>query len=418
MVNGVSQNYNISQYAPAMRIATSTAVLHKNDVENMVKFLNGQPLGTTEDPSIGRTALDTVPMLALFGAFQGGAALKQNGWNIKNTINNVNAASPYKTRGQAMTAAKEQVSAKFKDVFKKSVAVDPKRGFIGKALDKIPGYKALRGSGFGQMMGQKGTGAGWMAVFDGLMETFTQVVPTFQQLGAEAGFKQLGKSGAKVLGGTVGWVAGDAIGRGAGAAIGTLICPGVGTAIGSFVGGFLGGILGSAAAGKAVKAVTGKSELEKNAEAQMAQTTQQLEADPQTKLALAQQTIQQADQILAQDPQNKDALAAKASAEKIIIEEAAKAEQTAQLTQNQVNGYAPSFKGYSPLGFDIPVVPGFNGYGYEMEAYRQGTAEASTAFAPQTNPFVMPQQLNPFAQQQLLQQQALQQPTQQVATQQ
>lgn len=413
MVNSVS-GYN--QYVPyqnlagATRVATGAIALHQNDVANMVKFLNGQPVVSYQDPSILETAKGSIPMLGIFGAVQAGAALKQNKWSLKNTIQNINATSPYKTRGQALQAGKEEVLKKFKDAFKKKVAVDTNRGFLGKILDKIPGYKALRSSGFGQLMSNKGTGAGWMAVIDGAMETFTQVVPTFQQAGTEAGFRQIAKSGTKVVAGTVGWVAGDAVGRGLGAAIGTAICPGVGTAVGSFIGGFIGGIVGSAAAGKAAKAITGKNELEKLQEQQTNAQAAQIEADPQSKIALAQKTLAEANAILAQDPQNQDALAAKASAEKVLAEaeqEAQAAQIQQQTTANNNYQYQPSFGSF---GFDIPAVPGFNGFGYDLNTYRQATSKVTVPYAPaQMNPFGIQQnvqtqqQVNPFVQQPVIQ---------------
>lgn len=381
MVNGVT-GYN---YGPnmtgALRTTTSAVALHKSDVENMVKFLNGQPITTTPDPTIGETVKGTIPMLAIFGGIQAGAAVKKHGWSIADTIADVKAQSPYTTRSQAVEAGKAEVIKKFKDIGKKTVAVDPHRGFIGKCLDKIPGYKSLRASGFGQVMGNKGTGAGWMAVIDGAIETMTQVVPTFQQAGAGAGFKQIAKSGTKVVAGAAGWVAGDAAGRAAGAAIGTLICPGVGTAIGSFVGGFLGGIVGSAIAGKAAKAVTGPSELEKIQNKQI----EEVAAQVNDKVALAQETYKQAEEILAQDPQNKEALAAKATAEKVIMEA-----QAAELAQAQSQAQAPvqetqqqtAQAAFNTIPAAIPPVPGFNGSSYDMKQYQQFAVNASA-----TNPF-------------------------------
>lgn len=380
MVNGVT-GYN---YGPnmsgALRVTTSAAALHKSDVENMVKFLNGQPITTTPDPSIGDTITGTIPMLAIFGGIQAGSAIKKHGWSIKDTITDTKAASPYKTRGQAIQAGKAEVVNKFKDVLKKSVPVDPQRGFIGKCLDKIPGYKAVRGSGFGQLMGSKGTGAGWMAVIDGAIETMTQVVPTFQQAGAGAGFKQIAKSGTKVVAGAAGWVAGDAAGRAIGAAIGTAICPGVGSVVGSFVGGFLGGIVGSAIAGKAAKAVTGPSELEKIQNKQVADVAKQIEGDPESKLALAQQSYQQAEEILANDPENKDALAAKEAAYNILsqAQRVNIQETTAPTVQTQTTQ-----AGFNGTNAGIPPVPGFNGTSYDMQQYQQFALNNNTV----SNPF-------------------------------
>ena len=385
MVNGVS-GYGNNAYG-FYRAAAGIAVNHGNDVENMVRFVNGQPVTTTADPTIAQTVVGTLPFLGLFGGIQGGIALKNHGWSLKNTIADVNRASAYTARSQAIQAGKETILNNYGNIFKKSVPVSAKRNFLGRILDKIPGYTKLRATGIGQAMGK--SNAGWMAVIEGGMELVTNVIPTFQTLGAGAGFKQIGKSAVKVGAGAVGWVAGDAVGKGIGAAIGTAICPGIGTAIGTFVGGFLGGIIGSAVAGKAAKAITGKSELEKANDKQIAQVSQQIDADPQNKVALAQQTLQQAEEILAQDPNNKDALAAKASAEAVLAQAAqnpaqdATTQQYPQMPQGQMPTTIPGvFPG-------VPVVPGFNGISYDMNVYNQAM---STVSMMNTTPY----QANPF----------------------
>lgn len=390
MVNGVS-GYNQSANG-FYRAAAGMAIVHRNDVENMVRFVNGQPMQAYRDPSVMSTVKSTIPMALIFGGFQSIGPLKANKWNVKNTINGVNAASPYKTRGQAIAAGKDRVIAEYGNFFKKNVAVAPERKFIGRMFDKIPGYKALRATGFGQAMGK--SGAGWMAVMEGATEIFTQVVPAFKEGGFGSGMKQIGKSAAKVGVSALGWVAGDAVGKGLGAAIGTAICPGIGTAIGGFLGGFLGGMVGSAIAGKGVKSVLGKGEAEKMQDKKMAEVAQQIEADPNTKIALAQQALAQADEVLAQDPQNKDALTAKASAEKVIAEaQAAQTQEAPAEAQTPQNGHNPSFGG--SLGFEVPSVPGFDGYNYDMNNFREGLSTASMAYvAPQQNMFasqVMPQ---------------------------
>ncbi len=377
MVNGIS-GYN-NPNAAFYRAAAGNAVLHQNDVENMVKFLNGQPVTGTAEPTITQSVVGTIPFLGIFGGIQGATALKKNGWSLKNTINAEKITNPY-TRGEWIKAGKDRVTKEYGNILKKTVAVNPERGFIGRMLDKIPGYTRLRATGFGQAMGK--SGAGWMAVLDGATETFTQVVPTFSQLGAGAGFKQIAKSGTKVAAGAAGWLAGDALGKGIGAAVGTFICPGIGTTIGGFVGGFIGGIVGSCVAGKAAKAITGKNELEKAQEQQMSQVSQQIEADPETKLALAQQAYQQAEAILAKDPNNKDALAAKESAYKVITEyqnsemnqtnNNPQTEQTTQVTTQQ-----PTYNPYQPFN-GIPSVPGFNGYGYDMNQYQDFMTRANS----------------------------------------
>lgn len=436
MVNSVSGQ---GQYiTPAMlngaRVATSAAVLHQNDIKNMINFAQGQPLQAYQDPTIGESVKSTLPFIGIIGGFQAVSAIKNNGltgteleafkaakktgtakgWNYSEMVKNVNARNPY-TRGDVLKTGKDAFLKNLKDITKKSVPVAAERGFLGKMLDKLPGYKGLRSSGFGQVMGSAKTGAGWMMVMDGVIEIFSQVVPAFKEGGFSSGMKQIGKSTAKVAAGTVGWVAGDALGRGIGAAIGTAIFPGVGTVVGSFIGGFLGGMTGCAIAGKGAKAIFGKNETEKIQEQKTEAIVQQIEADPNTKLALAQQTLEQANAVLAQDPENKDALAVKASAENVIAEFQAQAqqaeapaaqEQTAQ--QGTQNGYHQSFKG--GLGFDIPTVPGFNGYNYDMNQFATAMSQASMPVAqqqPVANPFapqvVQQPQVQPQVQEQTVQ---------------
>lgn len=112
---------------------------------------------------------------------------------------------------------------------------------------------------FGNFM--KSSGAGLMLVFSGISEATTEVIPTFQELGAKKGLKQLGKSTVKVVSDTAGFVIGEQTGMALGSAIGTAIMPGIGTAVGA-VFGFVGGLVGSFAAGKLTKALVGQSERE------------------------------------------------------------------------------------------------------------------------------------------------------------
>lgn len=367
MVNSVSSYGNSN--AAFYRAAAGTVIQHQNDVENMVKFMNGQPITATAEPTICEQVKGTIPFMAIFGGVQAGAALKGHNWSLKDTIDAVKAENPY-TRSQALKAGQDRIAKEYGSILKKNVPVNPKRGFIGRILDKLPGYSKLRATGFGQAMGK--SGAGWMAVMDGAVETFTQVVPTFQQLGAEAGFKQIAKSGTKVAAGAAGWLAGDALGKGIGATIGTAICPGVGTAVGGFIGGFIGGIIGSAVAGKASKAITGKNELEKAQDKQIAEITQQIDTDPNSKLALAQQTYQQAEAVLAQDAENQDALAAKNAAYNTIAQyQTAQEAQPETQVDTQTTMQQPAFNGSYQVSFNgIPTVPGFNGYGYDMNQYQ------------------------------------------------
>lgn len=106
----------------------------------------------------------------------------------------------------------------------------------------------------------KSSGASSMLIFSGIWETLTEVVPTFKELGAKKGLKQLGKSALKVIGDTAGFVAGEQAGMAIGATIGSVV-PGVGTVVGGVLG-FALGMVGSFAVGKITKKITGPTERE------------------------------------------------------------------------------------------------------------------------------------------------------------
>ncbi len=174
--------------------------------------------------------------------------------------------------------------------------------------------KRITSSKFGKFM--KSSGAGIMLAFSGIAECLTEVVPTFKELGAEKGLKQLGKSAVKVAGDTAGFIAGQQAGVAVGTAVGTAIFPGVGTAIGAAVG-FVGGLLGSFVAGKITKAITGPSEREIAKEEQYNQAAEEIASD-NTQL----QELERAVSIkIQQESQNgelsEDALAALESLENL-----------------------------------------------------------------------------------------------------
>lgn len=401
--------YNYSPYTGFYRAATGALVL--NDVENLIKFTNGEPIVDYEnvEPTILESAVGTLPFAGIMGGFQGIGALKNNGlsgqelenfktarkagtakgWNFSETIKNVKKQYPY-TRGQAVNAGRDFLNREYGDFFKSRTTPNEARlpFGMGKLMDKIPGYARLRETGFGKAMGR--SGAGFMAVMDGTIKTFTDVVPAFQQLGFKSGMKQIAKTGTEVGVGAVGWLAGDALGMSVGAAIGTAICPGVGTAIGGFLGRFIGGAIGGAVAAKTAKAITGKSEIELAKENAIKETTAQVENDPATKLVLAQEALKQAESILAEDPKNEEALIAKATAEKIILDaQAAQQVQTAQTTQNVEQQINKNNSNIATGVFNgVPVVPGFNGYNYDMNQYKQAAGSASLLNANSANPFI------------------------------
>lgn len=415
MVNGASA-YNYNPYPAFYRAASGAVVLNKNEIQNMVKFVNGQPITSMDTPGVVESAVATLPFAGIIGGFQGIAAVKNNGlsgteldaykaakkagiapkmsWleKYRETAKNIKKEYTY-TRGDAFKAGKDFFNKEYGDFYKKVTTPNEARlpFGIGKMMDKIPGYTKLRATGFGKAMGR--SGSGFMLVMDGTIKTFTDVVPAFKQLGFKSGMKQIAKSGTEVAIGSIGWLAGDALGMSIGAAIGTAICPGVGTAIGGFLGRFIGGAMGGAVAAKAAKAITGKSELEKAQDENNAKLASQIEADDKTKLELAAQTLKQAEETLKQDPENKDALIAKATAEKVIVQAQAQVQeqqiqQEAQQPSQTANGYQQSFKGLN----GIPTVPGFNGYSYDMNQFRSAMTQASSAMnARAVNPFMQQQ---------------------------
>lgn len=156
----------------------------------------------------------------------------------------------------------------------------------------------------------KAQGGTAMLVMEGATEVITNVVPTFKQLGAKAGMKQVGKSAVKTVASVGGWVAGAAVGTKIGAAIGSII-PGAGTAIGAVAGAvigslcsLIGGSLGSRLAKKGAEKVVGKDELELAKEKQAKEIAQQAQNNQQV---LNQVAAAAAERLSAEGCNSEDA---------------------------------------------------------------------------------------------------------------
>lgn len=188
-----------------------------------------------------------------------------------------------KETGKAVANASPSIFGKIGSAFKA-----PFKAVGGAIAKKFPKFASACGKMNGFL---KTSGTGVMMAMDGLFETFNVIVPTFKELGAEKGMKQVGKSAVKVVGNTAGYY----LGAKAGAVVGSLICPGVGTFVGS-VCGFVGGIIGSNIAGKLTDKMVGPSELDKAKEEQKQKMISKIARDPnafnELKLA-AQQKIQE-----------------------------------------------------------------------------------------------------------------------------
>ena len=191
-------------------------------------------------------------------------------------------------------------------------------GFWGKAKNALGINKAsaaINTAAAGSSVGSaclnqfKAQGGPMMLVMEGATEAITNVYPTFKQLGAKAGMKQLGKSTVKTVASVGGWVAGAALGTKVGAAIGSII-PGAGTAVGAVVGAaigsicsLVGGIFGSRLAKKGAEKVVGKDELVLAQEKQAAQLAQQAQVDGNV---LNQVTAAAAERLNAEGVSDKD----------------------------------------------------------------------------------------------------------------
>lgn len=200
----------------------------------------------------------------------------------------------------------------------------------------------------------KAQGGPMMLVMEGATEAVTNVYPTFKQLGAKAGFKQLGKSTVKTVASVGGWVAGAAIGTKVGAAIGSII-PGAGTAIGAAAGAvigsvcsLIGGIFGSKLGKKGAEKIVGKDELVLAQEKQAEQLAQQAQVDGNV---LNQVAGAAAERLNAEGINDKDAEIAYNSLN-AVASGSSIAAQTQTPASNATNPFAtanPSFTANSQL---------------------------------------------------------------------
>ena len=392
MINNIGYT---NQYIPAFGSTNSgfqkglqgAVVANQDKIKDLSVYLYNDQVAGADSESL-RAALSGTPLfLSIFGGIQAFPWLKKNFRHPFEAIKNQKAAfltNPANKRYDLVGNAKNVLIEQKNKLFHKmtdaeKAALQKDRKFLGKALDLIPGYKKLRATGFGQLMGR--SGAGWMLAIDGTLRIFTEIAPTFKELGTAAGMKQIGKSAASVAAGAAGWTAGEVVGSAVGAAIGTAICPGVGTAIGKFVGGFIAGTIGMHFATKGARAITGKSELEKHNEAQAKELAKEAANSPEKQLELASAAAAKAAATLNYDPNNAEALKVLEDAENLLATAMPQTE-TEKSTENNESTAAQTsnignFGSMTAAGLNIPSVPGFNGLGYDMNQYSQAVANAS-----------------------------------------
>lgn len=230
-----------------------------------IKYVQGAPVVAKEASVLSET-VGAAGSAALFGGINLVSPVVKNIKNGREAI------------WTALTTAPEKAATEvIKEGGKKGLFATIK-GAATSALHKIPGFTKLSGTSVGKAFGK--AGAGFMIAIDGAIETFTQIIPAFKQLGVKEGVTQIGKSALKVGAYAGGYVAGAAAGAKIGAAIGAAGGP-LGAAIGMAC-----GIIGGALFSGIAKKLTGKSASEKIAEKQEKEQAQQIAQDPQAMAEL------------------------------------------------------------------------------------------------------------------------------------
>ena len=78
MVSNISGYSN--SYTPLYSAVSTNAVLHQNDMENLVRFINGQPMSFDNKMTIGQEVKSTLPFMALFGGIEAYSTFRNNGY--------------------------------------------------------------------------------------------------------------------------------------------------------------------------------------------------------------------------------------------------------------------------------------------------------------------------------------------------
>lgn len=188
------------------------------------------------------------------------------------------------------------------------------------------------------LKGVKGN-AGFAAISLGI-GVLSDVVPTFTQLGAEKGFKQLGKTVAKTGFEVAGWAAGAAAGAKLGAVVGSFCGP-AGTVVGGAIG-LLGGFVGSFVASKLGDKIVGPSEIELAEEKTAKQIAKVANSNKEGLDELALASYEQLVQRAAEGTLTENDMEAKKALENLLgceinLEEEVKALQGTSSTEDTAN---------------------------------------------------------------------------------
>ncbi|MBR1942156.1 hypothetical protein IJ843_00295 [bacterium] len=185
----------------------------------------------------------------------------------------------------------------------------------------------------------------FMLVLEGGVETCTNVIPTFKQLGFKRGMKQLGRSAVKTVASVAGWVGGSVLGSKLGDVVGAAVGNNkVGAVVGAVagkVGSYAVGTIGQHYATQGVKKVLGKSELEKAKDEEAVRIAQAAMENPEVFEALVTQA---AERLAVEGEDTAESKAVNATLRNLVAQktQAESATSSQMMTREEMKAYADS----------------------------------------------------------------------------
>lgn len=203
----------------------------------------------------------------------------------------------------------------------------------------------------------------FMLVMEGGVEAFTNVVPTFKQLGFKRGMKQLGRSTVKTMTSVAGWVAGSVLGSKLGSVVGAAVGNSkVGAVVGAIagkVGSYAVGTIGQHYAVRGVEKVLGKSELEQAKEEDAVRIAELAQTNPEVFDALVEQAAQR---LAMEGEDTAESKAVNATLRNLVAQKDAAGSQTSvMMSREQLKAYADSLA-EEPVAVTNPVTANKSGY--------------------------------------------------------
>ncbi|MBR2525138.1 hypothetical protein IKE67_01605 [bacterium] len=308
------------------------AVLKNNGVKGVLRVADAKEILANIPQAEALNTLSANSQNLYKAAQQAAEAVKANPAN-KEALKN--AASSFAKADAAAYAETAKNATGFLAKTKKTLGITKLNQATKNLSAKSPAFKKCVDA----YHNEAGT---FMLVIEGGVETFTNVVPTFKQLGAKKGFKQLGRSATKTVASVAGWVAGSVVGSKlgnvVGAAVGNNKVGAVVGAVASKVGSYAVGTIGQHYATKGVEKVLGKSELEKAKEEEAIRIAEAAQNNPEVFDALVEQAAQR---LAMEGEDTAESKAVNATLRNLVAQKGA-AEQASSpmMTQDQLKAYA------------------------------------------------------------------------------